>query len=322
MRLKVLLGLIGFLACCGSTALGVDEDFEPPLNYTWYTTSTHPWVLTTDQAHSGSYSARSDYYDDSTIWVNMYIQEGTLSFWAYTEGYTGIAVAYGYYIGSTKYSKVRIFYSAGGEWIYCSVDIDPAYANRNGFFEWHPYDPSGYGFGPRIYIDDVTFPGGGSLSSGIDTIGAYNPASATFFLRNSNSAGVADITFNYGIPNWVPIVGDWDGDGASTSSLSYKVLPIESESLQISCTPNPLKGDGLVTFSVAGEVEVQAIRVKVFDLAGQLIWQNEAAGNMLTWKAEDLAGQPLANGVYLYVVEVKTPEGWKTLEVRKLVILR
>jgi len=133
---------------------------------------------------------------------------------------------------------------------------------------------------------------------------------------------VADITFNYGIPNWVPIVGDWDGDGASTSSLSYKVLPIESESLQISCTPNPLKGEGLVTFSVAGEVEVQAIRVKVFDLAGQLIWQNEAAGNMLTWKAEDLAGRPLANGVYLYVVEVKTPEGWKTLEVRKLVILR
>ena len=157
---------------------------------------------------------------------------------------------------------------------------------------------------------------------GIDTIGVYNPATATFFLRNSNSAGVADITFNYGIPNWVPIVGDWDGDGASTSSLSYKVLPIESESLQISCTPNPLKGEGLVTFSVAGEVEVQAIRVKVFDLAGQLIWQNEAAGNMLTWKAEDLAGRPLANGVYLYVVEVKTPEGWKTLEVRKLVILR
>ncbi len=50
-----------------------------------------------------------------------------------------------------------------------------------------------------------------------DTIGVYNPATATSFLRNSNSTGVADVPpFNYGIANWVPISGDWNGDGVDT----------------------------------------------------------------------------------------------------------
>ena len=49
-----------------------------------------------------------------------------------------------------------------------------------------------------------------------DTIGVYNPATATFFLRNSNTSGVADITFNYGMPNWIPITGDWNNDGTDT----------------------------------------------------------------------------------------------------------
>lgn len=53
-----------------------------------------------------------------------------------------------------------------------------------------------------------------------DSIGVYNPATATSFLRNSNSSGVADVPpFNYGIPNWVPISGDWNGDGTDTISV-------------------------------------------------------------------------------------------------------
>jgi hypothetical protein len=48
---------------------------------------------------------------------------------------------------------------------------------------------------------------------GIDTIGLYNPAGAAFFLRNSNSGGIADITFTYGPAGMAfkPLVGDWDG---------------------------------------------------------------------------------------------------------------
>ncbi len=51
---------------------------------------------------------------------------------------------------------------------------------------------------------------------GIDTIGVYEPSAASFFLRNSNNTGVADISLNFGSPGWIPVAGDWDGDGLDT----------------------------------------------------------------------------------------------------------
>jgi hypothetical protein len=55
----------------------------------------------------------------------------------------------------------------------------------------------------------------------VDTVGLYNPASGTFYLRNSNSAGPADVTFRYGPTSstWKPIAGDWDQDGTDTVGL-------------------------------------------------------------------------------------------------------
>jgi hypothetical protein len=41
---------------------------------------------------------------------------------------------------------------------------------------------------------------------------------STFFLRNSNTTGVADITFDYGVggAGWLPITGDWNSDSITT----------------------------------------------------------------------------------------------------------
>lgn len=55
--------------------------------------------------------------------------------------------------------------------------------------------------------------------AGPDTLGVYRPSTGTFFLRNSNTSGVADITVSFGNPNEVPVVGDWDGDGTTTVGL-------------------------------------------------------------------------------------------------------
>ena len=57
--------------------------------------------------------------------------------------------------------------------------------------------------------------------NGDDTIGAYNPATSTFFLKNSNAPGGADIAFGFGAPGvgYVPLVGDWNGDGIDTIGL-------------------------------------------------------------------------------------------------------
>jgi len=49
------------------------------------------------------------------------------------------------------------------------------------------------------------------------TIGIYRPTSGTFYLRNSNSTGYADIAFAFGNGgNLYPISGDWDGNGIDT----------------------------------------------------------------------------------------------------------
>ena len=54
------------------------------------------------------------------------------------------------------------------------------------------------GFAP-LYLD------------GIDTIGVVVPATGVWFLRNSNSPGVADLAFTYGSGGPAPVVGNWDG---------------------------------------------------------------------------------------------------------------
>ena len=62
---------------------------------------------------------------------------------------------------------------------------------------------------------------------GKDTIGLYNPATSTFYLRNTISLqgsydkGYADLVFSYGTANagWKPIAGDWNGDGKDTIGL-------------------------------------------------------------------------------------------------------
>ncbi len=55
-----------------------------------------------------------------------------------------------------------------------------------------------------------------TIMTGTDTLGVYDPASRTFYLRNSNTIGNADFTIQYGPNNVIPIVGDWNGDGIDT----------------------------------------------------------------------------------------------------------
>lgn len=50
-------------------------------------------------------------------------------------------------------------------------------------------------------------------SSFNDTIGVFRPSANSFQLRNSNSAGPADINIGFGIAGDLPVTGDWDGNG-------------------------------------------------------------------------------------------------------------
>ncbi|MFN2304600.1 MAG: FG-GAP repeat domain-containing protein [Anaerolineales bacterium] len=56
-----------------------------------------------------------------------------------------------------------------------------------------------------------------------DTIGLYDPAACTFYLKHSSvgTSGTADNVYRYGSAGarWLPIMGDWDGDGDDTAGL-------------------------------------------------------------------------------------------------------
>jgi len=50
-----------------------------------------------------------------------------------------------------------------------------------------------------------------------ETIGLYNRDSASFLLSTDNAPGPAEIVFQYGSPELLPIAGDWNGDGVATA---------------------------------------------------------------------------------------------------------
>ncbi|MDH3190067.1 MAG: hypothetical protein OEM39_05420, partial [Acidimicrobiia bacterium] len=54
---------------------------------------------------------------------------------------------------------------------------------------------------------------------GVDTPGLRRPSDGFVYLRNSNTAGIADIQFYFGDRGDVPIAGDFDGDGCDTVSV-------------------------------------------------------------------------------------------------------
>ena len=60
----------------------------------------------------------------------------------------------------------------------------------------------------------------------------------------------------------------------------------------------------------------------VFDLSGELVFEQNDVGNTLRWQGQDANGNTLANGVYLYVVTIQGSNG-ETLrsEVKKLAVL-
>lgn len=59
----------------------------------------------------------------------------------------------------------------------------------------------------------------GSPAAVDDTIGIYDASSGTFFLRNANAGGAADVVASFGPAGSTPIAGDWDGNGTDTVGI-------------------------------------------------------------------------------------------------------
>ena len=77
------------------------------------------------------------------------------------------------------------------------------------------------------------------VSGGTDTVGVYQISTGTFFLINSIVPGPADETAQYGPggDDFLPMVGDWDGDGIDTDGV-YQIST-GTFFLKNSITPGP-----------------------------------------------------------------------------------
>ncbi len=99
---------------------------------------------------------------------------------------------------------------------YFGAAVDPALPRRAWVFgQWASDEP-----GISAVWDWSTWVGQ-VMFTGTTTVGLYNPTTSTFFLKNTNSAGAADLVFGYGPAGagWTPIAGDWDGNGTVTVGL-------------------------------------------------------------------------------------------------------
>jgi hypothetical protein len=76
--------------------------------------------------------------------------------------------------------------------------------------------------GQGLTADSHTFSVGVSQASSLaSTPALVDPASAVFYIKHTNSGGYADAAYGYGAPNsgWIPLAGDWDGDGMTTVGM-------------------------------------------------------------------------------------------------------
>ena len=86
--------------------------------------------------------------------------------------------------------------------------------------------------------------------------------------------------------------------------------------------PNPIRDVHTTTFKVKSALPIEAIRVEIFNQAGQLVFKDQQLGDELAWHTDNDYGEYLANGVYLYRVSAKVSGQWVVTSVRKLAIYR
>ena len=112
-----------------------------------------------------------------------------------------------------------------GDWNGDGVRTPGVYRPSNGWF----YLKNSFGPGPgdiNFYygnIGDKPIVGDWN-GDGIDTVGVIrnqpnsvlSQGSKWWYLRNSNTTGNGDISFQYGYSNDQQVVGDWNGDGVTT----------------------------------------------------------------------------------------------------------
>jgi Matrixin len=117
------------------------------------------------------------------------------------------SVMYGGYIGTRRYLDIDDILGVQSLYGYSTGLFHLRFENTSG----PPSSTFRYGtvLGSRSVIGDWD-------GDGDQTVGIFHPPEKDFYLRNSNNPGAAEIEFEWGASEDLPVAGDWDGDGDQT----------------------------------------------------------------------------------------------------------
>ncbi len=131
---------------------------------------------------------------------------------------------------------------------------------------------------------------------------------------------------------WTPTLEDGDhilevlakdASGNFFDSTSYRVkfsVFTVNDITDIYNYPNPFKDGTHFTFLLKGNEKPQEINIKIYTIAGRLIWDYDIPPselnsnfNKIFWNGRDQDGDEISNGVYFYKVIAKFPDKTKTI---------
>jgi len=115
----------------------------------------------------------------------------------------------------------------------------------------------------------------------------------------------------------------WDYKAITKKAVGTDLLAI-TDPLKVVAYPNPVRDVDTATFQARGTLaaQVEEIRVQIYDLSGRLVWEDAAPGSKLDWHTNCLSGDYLANGIYLYSVQVRIGGNWINQDTGKIAVLR
>jgi hypothetical protein len=116
------------------------------------------------------------------------------------------------------------------------------------------------------------------------------------------------------------------GDEESADTAVFDVIVSDDFAIkELYNYPNPMKGETNFMFTIAGSVQPESVRIRIYSVGGRLIREIIApasiGSNSIPWDGRDSDGDYVANGTYLY--KLITSDGSESEAIpEKLVILR
>ncbi len=103
-----------------------------------------------------------------------------------------------------------------------------------------------------------------------------------------------------------------DNDRAWTSPVFLDIVSQTETRSKVTTWPTPVKDEAKIIYPPMEGAT--GLRVRIFDLAGNLVWSDDAAhpGQAVGWNVQGNNGKPVPNGVYVLMVEQRSPTQTQT----------